>query len=188
MQHGHRHVNRLVGCAAWAGGESLRAVPLGVVGAHHPPIGTATLRIVAPADATVVPDVRQDDRLRHCNIHELLRHTRLAEHGSPRSPVLLSKLGHFDHMLDVKHQQRVCDLVDFHQLCSQKKQAPRQRPRQSTACLPSGEGVLPELGRVVYFNSYFLPAPGRLLALCAVVLERGQGHSDRLLLVSPPRA
>ena len=34
----------------------------------------------------------------------------------------------------------------------------------------------------------FISRPGRLLALCAMVRVRGQGRSDRLLLVSPPRA
>ena len=49
----------------WTGGDSLWAVPCGAVGAHHPPICTAPPRNVAPADATIVPAVRQDDRLRH---------------------------------------------------------------------------------------------------------------------------
>ena len=40
----------------------------------------------------------------------------------------------------------------------------------------------------MYFNSHLLPGPGRLLALCAAVRKSGQGRSDRLLLVSPPRA
>ena len=44
----------------------------------------------------------------------------------------------------------------------------------------------PELRRV----RHLVPtsSPGRLLALCAVVRKRGQGRSDRLLQVSPPRA
>ena len=155
-----------IGIPPWAGGESHQAVPPGVVGADHPAIGTAPPSNVAPADATVIPSARKEDRLRHWNINELLRHTRLAEHGAQRSPVLLSKLGHFDHLLDVSTHE------DFHQLFhlrhrsienwhpthgvdelvpagvvwSHRRQAPRQRPRQSTGCLLAG--VLPELGRV----------------------------------------
>ena len=66
------------------GGESLPADPLGAVGARHTPKGTATPLNVAPADDTFVPAVRQDDSLWHWHVHELLRHTRLAEHGAPR--------------------------------------------------------------------------------------------------------
>ena len=46
----------------------------------------------------------------------------------------------------------------------------------------------PERRRKVQLE-ILLPGPGRLLSpLGGVVLVRGQGRSDRLLLVSPPRA
>ena len=50
-----------------------------------------------------------------------------------------------------------------------------------------GSGGPPERRRVVLLAPP-LPGPGRLQARCAVVRVRGQGRSDRLLLVSPPRA
>ena len=50
-----------------------------------------------------------------------------------------------------------------------------------------GSGGAPDRRRKVHLAPP-LPGPGRLLALCAMVRVRGQGRSDRLLLVSPPRA
>ena len=55
----------------------------------------------------------------------------------------------------------------------------------STTCWAPASGFF--LNSAVYFSSYPPPGPGRLLALLAVVRERGQGHADGLLFVSPPR-
>ena len=48
-----------------AGGESLWAVPLGVVRAHHPPVDPNPPGNLAPFGATCVPAARRDDQLRH---------------------------------------------------------------------------------------------------------------------------
>ena len=52
-------------------------------------------------------------------MHQLFHQLRLAMHGALRDPVLQSNLGHFDHLLDVRHQ-RVIDLENFHQLSHQE--------------------------------------------------------------------
>ena len=80
-----------------AGGESLRAGPLGVVGADHPPAGSAApSQHVAPRSSP--PCARMTvcgtGTLTSCSATRCSWST--ARNGVP---VLLSKLGHFDHLL-----------------------------------------------------------------------------------------
>ena len=62
----------------WAGGEPIWAAPPGVVGADHPPVGSATpTPHMPPTNATVVLAVCQGNRVRDGHLHQLFHHLRL---------------------------------------------------------------------------------------------------------------
>ena len=61
---------------------------------------------------------------------------------------------------------------------SHRRQAPRQRPWQSTGCLPPGEGVLPELGRVLHLEPPPRPLPSSVsVELSGAYTRQGPGRS-----------
>ena len=86
--------------------------PLGVRGAHPPPVGPRRPRELPPNLPICTreePDKQRHDR-RH--FHQLFRQLRLLERGTLQDRVL-KNLGHFDDLLDVR-QRLVEDLQHFH--------------------------------------------------------------------------
>ena len=116
----------------WPGGVTRWRGPLGVRGAHPPPVGPRRSRELPPNVPICTrekPDKLRHDRrhfhqlvlhLRHRSegrrrrrhFHQLFRQLRLLERGTLQDRVL-KNLGHFDDLLDVR-QQLVEDLQHFH--------------------------------------------------------------------------
>ena len=99
----------------WAGGEPDWAVPPGVVGADHPPVGTTTpTPHVPPTNATVVLAVCQSNRGQDGHLHQLFHHLRLTKRGARRG-VAHKEPGHSGGLPGFPARNRVVqDLQHFH--------------------------------------------------------------------------
>ena len=85
--------------------------PTGVRGAHSPPVGPRGPRELPPH--VPIGTREETNKLRHDrrHFHQLFRQLRLLERGTLQGHVL-KNLGHFDDLLDVRHQL-VDDLEHF---------------------------------------------------------------------------